>query len=183
MSAVRKPENPDVIPIRAVEPAPDEPPFTTEAEMFVPPEWGKYNHCESDLRVFWSRIWRAFKSRRLCEGFLQMNRLHSLDAWAASFEHVRQMKDGKFEIITYVHKIACTFETDGTPGEKAQIDVRNVEAKLAEKAKREATKQEPSPTVLKYWSDKAKTPSIHDIPDDDPDLLRVVRKLKSGQSK
>lgn len=180
MSAVRKP---DVIPIRVVEPAPDEPRFTPIDEMFCPPMWGKHDHSEADLRTFWSRIWRAFKSRRLCEGFLQMNRLHSLDTWANSFERVRQMKDGKFEIITYVHKIACSFETEGTPGEKAHADMKAVEEKLAQKAKRDAQKQEASPVVLKYWSDKAKTPSIHDIPEDDPDLLAVVRKLKGDRTK
>jgi hypothetical protein len=94
MSAVRKPE---IIPIRSFVPAADEPPFTTEDQMFSPPESGEYDHSEADLRVFWSRIWRTFKSLRLCEGFLQYNKLYSLETWGAAFELSRQARNASKE--------------------------------------------------------------------------------------
>jgi hypothetical protein len=116
MSAVLKPKT---IPIRAVEPLPDEPPFITDAERFYPPVSGKYAHDESELRTMWSRIWRCFRNRRLCEGFLDRCQLHSMEIWAQAFEYVRQRKDPGFEIIAYIDAIAYGFEREGTPEQKA----------------------------------------------------------------
>lgn len=122
MTAVPKPE---ILPFPA--PEPGEPEFLTEDRMFQPPEWGKYTHSEADLRRMWSRIWRCFKSRRLCEGFIQFNRVHSLEVWCAAFEHVRQSKE-KMDYILYVKKVADDYSINGTPAQIAARELAEAEA-------------------------------------------------------
>jgi hypothetical protein len=157
MSAVRKPENPDVIPMRPVEPAPDEPRFTTEAEMFEPPFWGKHDHSEADLRVMWSRIWRCFKSAELCKGFMKYNKVHTLERWSAAFEQVRIMKDDNFKYIRYVKKIADRYEIEGTPAEIARKEAEENQRRL----------------------DMKKQGNVRGMPDaDDPDIVAFQKRSK-----
>lgn len=141
-----------------------EPPFTTEAEMFCPPEWGPCTHSEADLRAMWRKIWHAFKNRRLCEGFLQMNKLHSLEVWSAAFETVRQKKDVGFEHIGYVNTIAGSYDVNGTPAQKARKEAEEVQRRLDMK-KQGNVRGMPSPDDpdIVAFTKRSKLPPIEDM--------------------
>lgn len=149
MSAVRKEEiyrfpEPEPTPAPPQEPEPVEPQFTPIEEMFCPPHWGKYEHSEDDLRKMWVRIWKCFKSRRLCEEFILNNKAHSLEVWCSAFETVRATKDGKFEHIRYVKKIADNYLVNETPAQQAEREAKEVEAKVNAKLEQARLKAERS---------------------------------------
>lgn len=160
-----------------------EPRFPEPEERWVQPSWGPYEHTEDELRSMWSRIWRCFKSRRLCEGYLQHHKRHAIDTWAAAFEYVRQNKDGVFSSIEYVLKIAGRYEIEGTPNQRAEREAREQQDRLAMRAKGLGEAYTPSPKVHEYWTTQSRTRPIEEIPSDHPDVIRMMRKLKGDRRK
>lgn len=163
-----------VIPFQRPTTDPSEPPFPSVDQMFSPPVWGKYDHDEAWLREMWSRIWRCFKSRKMCEGFVQKNKLLPKNYWIEAFEEVRQGKE-KLDHINYVFKIGSTYFQRGTPSERA---IKTIEdARKAAANTPLAVLEEDDPT-RKYWAERGRRKSLDDVPDDDPVVLRMAARLK-----
>lgn len=160
-----------------------EPHFPAPEERWVPPAWGPYEHTEDELRSMWSRIWRCFRSRRLCEGYLQHHKRHKVDTWCAAFEYVRQSKEGEFSSIEYVLKIAGRYEVEGTPNERAEREAKEQQERLAVKAMGVKECYKPSNVVREYWSEQARVRSVAEVPSDHPDVIRMLKKLKGDGRK
>lgn len=87
---------------------PDEPPFESEQEMFLPPVYGRHTHRESDLRGMWSWLWSRFNDQRMCREFMRYNRQFSLDTWREA------VAKSKVKNIRYIMAIASRLEiTEG----------------------------------------------------------------------
>lgn len=161
MSAVRKEEI--VIPMRPADP--DEPRMPLEEELFKPPFWGKHTHSQEDLQGIWSRIWRAFKSRRLCEGFLHYNKCYSLEVWCSAFEYVRRSKD-ELENINYVRTIADNYVVNGTPSQLDEERMKEVEARaiaaaqLANATAARSSTPEDDPDIVAFAKRGRPTPTV-----------------------
>jgi hypothetical protein len=171
------------IPHEEVQDSEVEPRMPKPDETWVPYAWGPYEHTADELKMMWSRIWRCFKSRKLCEGYLQHHKAHSVETWCAAFECVRQSKEGKFEHIEYVRKIAGRYEVSETPNQRAEREAREQQERLAMKAMGEKQSYEPSPKVREYWEEQSRTRSLDEIPSDHPDVIRMMRKLKGDRRK
>lgn len=118
MSAVPKPN--DVLPIRPVETAPDEPDFDKcLSQIMAPLVWGKYSHSLDEQRAMWSRIWRCFQSEELCKGWVFWQKTHSMETWCVAFEQIRQTRQDSMKFIRYVKRRADSIVRDGTPQEMA----------------------------------------------------------------
>lgn len=160
-----------------------EPRFPEPDERWVAPAWGPYEHTEDDLRMMWPRIWQRFKSRRLCEGYLQHHKKHSIDTWCSAFEYIRQSKEGEFSSIEYVMKVAGSYEVSETPNQRSEREAREQQERLAMKSMGTKEAYTPSQKVREYWAEKSRTRSIEDIPSDHPDVIRMMKKLKGDGRK
>lgn len=160
-----------------------EPRFPEPEERWVAPSWGPYEHSEDELRSMWNRIWRCFKNRRLCEGYLQHHKSHSIDTWCAAFQECKTKNEGEIGSILYVMKIAGKYEVTETPNARAEREAREQQERLAMKAMGVKECYEPSPVVREYWAKQSQTRSVADIPSDHPDVIRMMRKLKGDGRK
>ena len=174
----------DRMPVHVDQSVDTEPPFPEPEDRWVQPSWGPYEHTEADLRSMWSRIWRSFKSHRLCEGYLQHHKSHSVDTWCAAFQEAKSKGPGEVGSIIYVMKIAGRYEVSETPNQRAEREAREQQERLAMKAMGTAGEvYTPSPRVKAYWAEQSRVRSVDEIPSDHPDVIRMMRKLKGDGRK